>query len=71
MHIPKSYRYYKFEDWAAICNIQQQEAKNLLTTVANLAPSDWLSTTLEMNILMQNEKAKSELIVMTVLVERK
>ncbi len=71
MHIPKSYRYYKLPDLAAICNIRQQEAKNLLAPLINLQPSDWLSMTLEINmsIPMQNEKAKSELIVMPVLAE--
>ncbi len=71
MHIPKSYRYYKLPDLAAICNIQQKEAKKMLIPVPDLMPSDWLTMTLEMNqsIPMKNEKAKSELIVMPVLVE--
>lgn len=71
MHIPKSYRYYKLADLAEICDIHYKEAKNLLAPLANLIPSDWLSTTLDMNlsIPMRNEKAKSEFIVAPILVE--
>jgi hypothetical protein len=71
MHIPSSYRYYKLPDLAAICNVRQKEAKKMLSPIPELVPSDWLIMTLEMNqsIPMKNEKAKSELIVMPILVE--
>jgi hypothetical protein len=71
MHIPKSYRYYKLEDLAAIVGISNEETPNLLGSVPNLQPSETLNAILERNMLipMKNEKAKSELIVMPILVE--
>jgi hypothetical protein len=71
MKIPSSYRYYKISDLKNICGIVQQDIKNLLKPVESLMVSDWLEATLERNLLMPmlNEKAKSELIVMPILVE--
>ncbi len=71
MHIPKSYRYYKQADLAAICNIYSKPNSNLLGEVADVTPSDLLLLTLvrHRDVPMLNEKAKSELLVTPVLVE--
>ena len=71
MHIPKSYRYYKLADLAAICGINSEEQSNLLGAITFISPSETLQNVLDRNlrIPMKNEKAKSELIVMPVLVE--
>ena len=71
MHIPKSYRYYKLFDLAAVCNIQQKEANNMLQAFENIPASDLLQAVLAQNIRMpmKNEKAKSEFLVVPVLVE--
>ncbi len=71
MHIPKSYRYYKLSDLAAICHIQATEAEDLLQPFPEIQPSELLRMNLSRNLRMpmKNEKAKSELIVMPILVE--
>lgn len=71
MNIPKSYRYYKLSDLAAVCNIRQQETNDLLAPFNDIPPSDLLKAVLAQNlrIPMRNEKAKSELIVTPILVE--
>ncbi len=71
MNIPKSYRYYKMSDLAAICNIHYKEANQLLEPLTHISPSDLLQATLAQNLRMpmRNEKAKSEFIVAPLLVE--
>ena len=72
MKIPSSYRYYKLQDLAAICNINTITVQNgLLKNVIALEPSDLLKTTLERNFALplKNEKAKSEFIVAPILSE--
>jgi hypothetical protein len=71
MHIPKSYRYYKLADLAAIYQIEELQIENLLAPFEEVTSSDLLKATLKRNLQMpmKNEKAKSELIVMPVLVE--
>ncbi len=71
MKIPSSYRYYKISDLKNICGIVRKDIINLLKPIETQDVSDWLEATLERNLLMPmlNEKAKSELIVMPILVE--
>ncbi len=71
MKIPSSYRYYKLSDLEAICYITIEEVQNLLFPLENHAPSNLLLELLKRNIRipMNNEKAKSELLVMPILVE--
>ncbi len=71
MKIPSSYRYYKLANLAEVCNINQKEVSDLLTPFPNIVPSDLLQASLKRNlrIPMKNKKAKSELIVMPILVE--
>jgi hypothetical protein len=71
MKIPSSYRYYKLDDLANVCGISKTIAPDILAPVASVAPSDFLLTLLERNMFlpMNNEKAKSELIVMPILAE--
>ena len=71
MAIPKSYRYDKLPDLAAICGISSEEQSNLLAAITAIFPSETLQNVLDRNlrIPMKNEKAKSELIVMPVFVE--
>jgi len=71
MKIPKSYRYYKLLDLATIFGIKKVDAKNMLAPVENVLVSDFLKKNLERNMLvpMNNEKAKSELLVMPILIE--
>ncbi len=69
--IPSSYRYYKLENLAAICGIEQADAEKLLLPIQNIPVSDFLQTTIDrnLNMPMLNEKAKSELLVMPILME--
>jgi hypothetical protein len=71
MKIPSSYRYYKLEDLERICHITREEVQDLLFPVESLTPSNLLIELLKRNIRipMNNEKAKSELLVMPILVE--
>ena len=71
MNIPKSYRYYKLSDLSNICGISTVDAINMLSPITHIEATDVLKTTLDRNLLipMKNEKAKSELIVMPILVE--
>lgn len=71
MKTPRSYRYYKLEDLRLICGIEKADAPNMLRPVAPLPVSAFLQTTLDRHMLipMHNEKAKSELLVMPILVE--
>ncbi len=71
MKIPSSYRYYGIEDLYNVCGIQRIDVSKMLDIVVDVLPSDWLTTTLDRNMLipMLNEKAKSELIVMPILTE--
>ena len=71
MIIPKSYRYYKLSDLAAIVGISNHDAADLLGDISEILPSETLKAILHRNLLvpMKNEKAKSELIVMPILVE--
>jgi hypothetical protein len=71
MKIPKSYRYYKLEDLNLIWNVKQKETIQMLEPIKFITPSNLLVEVLERNfrIPMNNEKAKSELIVMPILVE--
>jgi hypothetical protein len=68
---PSSYRYYKLEDLAAICGVHKIDIPNLLAPIQPLVVSDWLQSTLDRHLLMPmlNEKAKSELLVVPILVE--
>ncbi len=71
MHIPKSYRYYKLTDLANICGIKEKITGNLLGTFAQIEVSDFLQEQIQRNLPlpMPNEKAKSELLIMPILVE--
>ncbi len=71
MHIPKSYRYYKLADLAAICQISPKDISNLLQPASDLQPSEVLRLTLlrNMHLPLKNEKAKSEFIVAPILAE--
>ncbi len=71
MYIPKSYRYYKLANLAEIVGLANEEVENLLGDIAEIPPSDLIKAILQRNLRvpMKNEKAKSELIVMPVLVE--
>ncbi len=71
MKIPKSYRYYKLKDLKDICGIKKADKNNMLDPVEEIKPSDWIKSTLDKNmrIPMHNEKAKSELLVMPILIE--
>lgn len=71
MKIPKSYRYYKLSDLAAICGIKQKWTENLLAPFEQIQPSVLLTGMLKRNmpIPMKNEKAKSEFLVAPVLGE--
>jgi hypothetical protein len=69
--IPSSYRYYKLADLKNICGIEQADAHKMLAPVQDIAVSDFLQTNLDRNtqLPMLNEKAKSELLVMPILIE--
>jgi len=71
MRIPKSYRYYKLEDLENVLKINEQQVENLLGELNHVEASQLLKDVLKQNlqIPMLNEKAKSELIVMPILVE--
>lgn len=71
MKIPKSYRYYKLSDLAAICQVNHQTVPNLLAPFVDIQPSFLLEGILKRNLQvpMKNEKAKSELLVAPILVE--
>jgi hypothetical protein len=71
MKIPSSYRYYKLADLKDICGITTSQVLDLLNPVKDVPLSDFLKTNLQRNLQMplKNEKAKSELIVMPILVE--
>ena len=71
MKIPSSYRYYKLSDLENICGISISQVENLLSPVQDVLPSDLFHAILQRNLQMpmHNEKAKSELIVMPILVE--
>lgn len=71
MHIPKSYRYYKLTDLAAICGIGELVIPNLLGHFPPVEVSAFLKEQIERNLPlpMPNEKAKSELLIMPILVE--
>ncbi len=68
---PSSYRYYTLADLKKICGIDHKNSVEMLEPVSDVMPSELLSTTLKRNLQlpMINEKAKSELIVMPILIE--
>ena len=71
MRIPKSYRYYKLEDLEIIFQIKKQSVKDMLSPFAFVEASDLLLRLLQRNlqIPMNNEKAKSEFLVVPILTE--
>jgi hypothetical protein len=71
MKVPSSYRYYKVSDLKNVCDIASSQIDDLLSPIDDILPSDFLKQNLQRNLLMPmlNEKAKSELIVMPILVE--
>ncbi len=68
---PSSYRYYTLADLKTICGIDKANANNMLNPVQEITVSDFLQMTINRNLQlpMINEKAKSELIVMPILIE--
>ena len=71
MKLPKSYRYYKLEDLKTIFQIHKKNIPNLLEEVVLIEASTFLKELIKKNlqIPMNNEKAKSELLVMPILIE--
>jgi hypothetical protein len=71
MKVPSSYRFYTLTDLETLCGIATKEVTDMLGKIDDIAPSDILQAVLKRNIKipMKNEKAKSELIVMPILVE--
>jgi hypothetical protein len=71
MRIPKSYRYYKLEDLAALWNVHPSSKDNLLAPITDLLPSELLKGIMARNLKfpLKNEKAKSEFIVSPILAE--
>jgi hypothetical protein len=71
MKIPSSFRHYQLVDLKNICGIFSEGVIDLLSPIQPQAPSELLEKILEkhLQIPMKNEKAKSELIVMPILVD--
>ena len=71
MHIPKSYRYYKLEDLAEVCQIFSADVEDMLYPVQDVQASAILQGSLLRNrrLPLKNEKAKSEFIVAPILAE--
>jgi hypothetical protein len=71
MKIPVSYRYYTLPDLFNVCHVAKSLTSDLLAPVESVTPSEFLEKTLHRNMYlpMNNEKAKSELIVMPILAE--
>jgi hypothetical protein len=65
-----SYSSFKYEDLDAL-NIKVERKRFLPDTIADVAPSDWLTTTLKknLNLPLASEKAKSEHIIAPILTE--
>lgn len=71
MKTPKSYRYYKLSDLAEICQVTHKIKNELLGSFPFVQPSELLALSLAQNqqAPTKTEKAKSELLVMPILVD--
>jgi hypothetical protein len=71
MKIPTSYKFFKLANLEDLFNIENKAVVDLLNPVEKINPSDFLLTLLakNMQLPMNNEKAKSELVITPILVE--